>query len=574
MSRDRYRLVRELGSRVVPTWAALDSQAASRNALVVIERIARGGEYGDADIGDWVRDARRLARLEHPNVARVRDVVIRGEEVLVASDFVDGVKWSDLAAGSQRPSLEVTLRVFLDVLAGLSALHDLRDEHREPLRLMHGELTPECIIVGPEGVSRIVSACRLRSATARPGRAGSAYLAPEILLADDSADARADVYSVGVMLWEALSGRPLFPNTQPAAIVTHLLSGRIPRATIPEGNAWAEPLVDLVKRALSVEPDKRFDAAAALALEIKHVGGARIATSARLAAFVRATFGDRVRQRREALQRGEDRVATTGPPYEGAAALPPPAKPAPPAPGSRAAEPPRPPPVPRVLRAAAQPLPAPVSPPEPSQPAAFAEPSVLAAAPAPAPPTGATVSALPDLATEGPPPMPSIPGPPMMPDPGALAAPRVPADLLAAATALNAPRKPALSSAPTWAPITGVALEESSPSQRRRRGGAWLAPLVFGLAVASGAGLWWALGRRPAAQAATLEHAPVVTAAPSAVASAPPTPPPSAVVAPPPLTAEPAVSIAAPPEPAASVSKPKVVPRRPVDRGKYDPEGI
>ena len=222
MSRaERFRLVRELGSRAVPTWAALDSQGQGRNALVVVERIARGGDYGDAEIGDWVRDARRLGKLEHPNVAQgSKTVVIRGDEVLVASDYVDGVKWSEFGLGPQRPSLEVTLRVFVDVLAGLGALHDLRDEAKQPLRLMHGELTPECVIVGPEGMTRVVSACRVRSAIARPGRAGSAYLAPEILLADDSADSRADVYSVGVMLWEAhlrddLSSRT--PNPPPSS---------------------------------------------------------------------------------------------------------------------------------------------------------------------------------------------------------------------------------------------------------------------------------------------------------------------------------------------------------------------
>jgi eukaryotic-like serine/threonine-protein kinase len=307
---ESFRLLRELGARVVPTWAAHDLRAEAGKQLVVVERIERGGPYSDQEIADWVRDARRMATLEHPNVGRLRDVVIRSEDVLVVADFVDGVRWSELSSAADRPSLEVALRVLIDALSGLSALHNLRDAKREPLKLFHAELTPECIIVSADGVARIVSACRVKSARARPGRGGSAYLAPEILLEDDSADARADVYSAGVMLWEALSGRPLFPNTQPSAIVTHLLSGRVAKATVPEGLPWAAPLADVATRALSVDPGRRFPSAAALAAELRRIAGVKLPPPVRVAGLVRATFGDGIRKRREALERGEVEEST------------------------------------------------------------------------------------------------------------------------------------------------------------------------------------------------------------------------------------------------------------------------
>jgi hypothetical protein len=583
---ERFRLIRELGSRAVPTWAALDSQGVGRNALVVVERIARGGEYQDDEIGDWVRDARRLHKLEHPNIAKVRDVVIGSDEVLVASEYVDGVRWSELTSAAQLPSLEVTLRVFIDVLTGLNALHGLRDEQRQPLKLSHGELTPDCIVVGPEGVSRVVSACRVRSATARPGRAGSAYLAPEILLADDSADSRADVYSTGVMLWEALSGRPLFPNTQPAAIVTHLLSGRIPKAKVPEGSPWAEPLVDIVKKALSVEPDKRFESAAALAGELKRVAGARVATSVRAAAFVRATFGDRIRQRREALERGDkERIAE--PPKAPAAALPAPplprpAVPAPPAPVSLQGAPAQAKPAPPKAPSLPPPLPA----------AARTRP------PPPPPPVKAEPASEPELISVPPPiaPMPAViaspPPPPLMPMPAALAAPRLPADLVSAAAALNDSRAEALvSSIPAAAPLTGLALEDSPSAidRRRTRGAAWFAPVVLGLAIASGAGIWWALGRKGQPEVAS--HNSLQSAAATAQATAastgkavpssePPAPAPSSAPAPATPPTQPAAEAPTDNSPAsapgmapAAVPRPQS-PQRTVTKGRYIPEGI
>jgi aminoglycoside phosphotransferase (APT) family kinase protein len=135
----RFELLRELGSCVVPVWAALESLPNAGTRVVVAERVLRRGHHSDQDIGDWMRDARRLATLDHPNVSRVRDVVIRDEDVLVVSDFVDGVSWSELTSSAQPPSLEVALRVLVDVLSGLSAVHNLRDAKRQPLKLVHGD---------------------------------------------------------------------------------------------------------------------------------------------------------------------------------------------------------------------------------------------------------------------------------------------------------------------------------------------------------------------------------------------------------------------------------------------------
>ena len=125
--------------------------------LVVAERAERAA-FEDGEIADWIRDARRLSTLEHPNVARVQDVVIRSGDVLVVSEFIDGVRWNEIAATA---TLETALRIVADTLAGLSAIHSLRDPadpKRQLFRLVHGALTPDCVIVGLDGVARIVGA--------------------------------------------------------------------------------------------------------------------------------------------------------------------------------------------------------------------------------------------------------------------------------------------------------------------------------------------------------------------------------------------------------------------------------
>jgi eukaryotic-like serine/threonine-protein kinase len=589
---ERFRLIRELGSGSVPVWAALDLQANARVRLVVVERLSRGGHYRDAEIDDWARDARHLSTLEHPNVARTREVDVRGADTLVVSDFIDGVRWSELGSRTTPVPLDVSLRVLVDVLGGLWAIHNLRDADRRPLKLVHGELTPQNVVVGFDGISKVVGLHRVRTATAGPGAAASAYLAPEVLRAEESADARADVFSVGAMLWEALSGKALFAGIPASAIAAQVSGGGVPRATLPENSAWAAPLVDIAARALAADPANRFASTAAFATELRRVGGPKLAQRMRVEALVRATNGDTIRGRREALERGEgarevsavEAVEAVAPhagrypsiPIDveiddgdgGTAPTPvPPLPPARPQPAPPVAAPP---PV------APPPLPPPLPPPRtPAATAGFAWPSPLQARPPPAPPRIA---------------------PALSPLPAGLgfAVEDAPTEPLGLEPALE----PALESVPPSAPPLASTSPDALPRRRRPRAALVVA---VGLSVlAAPALLWWIassphrVGREaspgPAASStlapASSSSAP---APPAAEPSAPPVaaPAPSAAVTPDepssdadadtatatiPTTAAPSASAVGPaPDSPAWMTAPTP---RPVAKKKYEPEGI
>ncbi len=574
-SDDRLRLLRELGAQAVPAWAAIESLADASTRLVVVERAERKA-FDDGEIADWIRDARRLSALDHPNVARVRDVIIRSGEILVVSEFVDGVRWREFATTT---TLETALRVFVDALTGLSALHnmrDARDAKRQVFKLVHGGLTPDCVVVGLDGIARVVGASRPRSATARLAGTGSAYLAPEVLLEDDAVDARADVYSVGVMLWEALSQRRFLPNMQPSAIVTQLLSGRVPGVTLPEGSPWAAPLADVVTRALSADPEKRFSSAAAMAADLRRIGALKLPLALRVAAGVRATFGKAISARRAELERGEvdankgplrgskpspeelsidvtDDVADALRPEasQTASTVPPPGVPREPgpeldepravsafelSPGPVAiAPPPQPAPLP--------PPPAPVATAQPLRSAPLAPPQapVVAAQPLRPPPLGpppAPVAAAQPLrpAPLAPPPAPeAVPLPP--PAPVAIAAPPAPVAVVApvaqvavvapvAPVAVAAPVAPkpsaparlpiAITTAAPFALATPASLEGSEARATRPNGmlrTAAAAAAVLGI----GAATWWIASRDA--------HPATVIAAPSATAQTAERPP-------------------------------------------------
>jgi serine/threonine protein kinase len=534
-SDERLRLLRELGEQAVPAWAALDSRADGSTRLVVAERAERAA-FEDGEIADWIRDARRLSTLEHPNVARVQHVVIRRGDVLVVSEFIDGVRWNEIAATA---TLETALRIVADTLAGLSAIHSLRDPadpKRQLFRLVHGALTPDCVIVGLDGVARIVGTSRPRSATARLAGTRSAYLAPEVLLEDDSADARADVYSVGVLLWEALSQRRFLPNLQPSAIVTQLLSGRVPAVTVPEASPWAAPLADVAMRALSADPEKRFPSAAAMSSELRRIGGLKLPLSIRVAAGIRATFADVAKRRREELERGEVRPSVVSlrasrPPEElsvdlteevteasqTASTVPPPLSPEPALgtdPSPAIAIPPLDAP-PKPVAVVVPPRPAPVTPVLDAPP----KPVAVVAPPKPVPVTRVLDAPRKLVAVVAPPkraPVSPAPAAAGSPQPRA-AAPAVEATPAARPPthSRSAPVQDAITAAGTFALATSAMLIPPQAPARPPRG--MLRILIGGGALlAIGAATWWVASRGSAPQPAEGRETPSAVAHPAA----------------------------------------------------------
>lgn len=179
------------------------------------------------------------------------------------------------------------LRMLLDVLTGLSALETTRTEKGQPF--VHGELVPAMMRVDPSGTARLIalapwhwSAQGTLPVTDRHG-----HLAPERLLGD-VIDARADVFSAGTLLWEALAGRRLFETDSVDAIVMRLMGEKVALPELPPELSWAAPLKAVAMCALSVDPELRFANCAELAEAIKAVAGGRVATRADVAAHLRA----------------------------------------------------------------------------------------------------------------------------------------------------------------------------------------------------------------------------------------------------------------------------------------------
>jgi serine/threonine protein kinase len=224
---------------------------------------------------------RAIAELRHPHVVPIRPGPNGGFEF----DEKEGRSLAELLASRGGPlPLRVSLRILLDALSGLSALHRAKLGGK-PLDFVHGEVMPANIIVGRDGVARIVP---LVTAHWLPGSPPSTesigYTAPEKLLGD-AFDQRADVFSVGVLLWEAMAGRSLFHDLPVDDVVTQLVGGKV-RPPAASDAPWSAELADVAMRALAVDPSDRWEHIGIMGADIETIALGHIAKSSELIALV------------------------------------------------------------------------------------------------------------------------------------------------------------------------------------------------------------------------------------------------------------------------------------------------
>jgi serine/threonine-protein kinase len=195
------------------------------------------------------------------------------------------------------------LTVVMDALAGLHAAHTLVGDDGERLNLVHCDVSPENLLVGVDGVCRLTDFGIARLTTegsvsdrATHGKPG--YLAPE-QVTGGRVDSRADVFAMGIVLWNALTGQQLFAARTAQEQMRLVLSARIsPPSAV---GARPTPALDFVcMKALERDPDRRFGSADEMLTELRRIAMREelLAPSGDVAAWVREAFGRELAQRR------------------------------------------------------------------------------------------------------------------------------------------------------------------------------------------------------------------------------------------------------------------------------------
>ncbi|MDB4993471.1 MAG: Protein kinase [Myxococcaceae bacterium] len=224
-----------------------------------------------------IEEARLAARVRHPNVIATLDVVDEDDEVLLVMEYVHGEALSRLLLEARerggRAPLRVAVAIVIGALQGLQAAHEARGEDGSPLGIIHRDVSPQNILVGVDGVTRVAdfgvakAAGRVQTTSAGRVKGKLAYMAPEQVL-DGVLTPRTDVFAAGIVLWEALAGKRLLDSTHPHATVAKLLQPDFvpPSTHAPE----VSPALDaVVMRALAREPADRWESALAFAAALE-----------------------------------------------------------------------------------------------------------------------------------------------------------------------------------------------------------------------------------------------------------------------------------------------------------------
>jgi len=252
----------------------------------------------------FLDEARLVARIRHPNVVPTLDVVSLEGELFIVMEYVEGESLASLlrrsASRAERAPLAVSVAVMLAVLHGLHAAHEATSERGEPLHIVHRDVSPQNILVGVDGVARVLdfgvakAAWRLQTTQEGQLKGKLAYMAPEQLQRSD-VDRRLDVYAASVVLWEALTGRRLFQG-EPQQILAQLTSATV--SAPGQLVAGIPPELDrVVLRGLSREVDARFSTAHEMAVALE--GAAPIASQREVGEWVRLLATTTLQQRAE-----------------------------------------------------------------------------------------------------------------------------------------------------------------------------------------------------------------------------------------------------------------------------------
>jgi eukaryotic-like serine/threonine-protein kinase len=262
-------------------------------------------------------EARLASRVRHPNVVSVSDVVQTDGQLLLVMEYVPGVSLSELMnrAMTEKVSLPqpIVSAICGGVLRGLHAAHEAVDEHGRALGIVHRDVSPQNILVGADGVARLVdfgvakAVGRLQTTINGQVKGKLGYMAPE-QLRSGAVDRRADIYAAAVVIWESLTLERPFGGDADAPF-KRMANDIPPASTLASGISPA--LDELLMRGLSRAPERRTASAEQLARELE--AAVPPATSAEVAAFVSELAGDLLTERAALVSGAERNIVTPGP---------------------------------------------------------------------------------------------------------------------------------------------------------------------------------------------------------------------------------------------------------------------
>jgi eukaryotic-like serine/threonine-protein kinase len=307
---DRYELIAELAAGGMATvFLARIGGAGGFERFVAIKRLHPHLAHEHDFVDMFLDEARLAAGIHHPNVVPILEVGESSAGFYQVMEYIEGDTLANLDRAAQEGELlplPVLLRISVDALLGLHAAHERKDARGVLVDLVHRDVSPQNILVGVDGTSRItdfgVARATTRLSSTRSGdlKGKLAYMAPEQVLGEPDLDRRADVFAMAIVVWEMLARKHLFRGPNDAATMNRVLRERVPDVreidpTVPAAVA------EIVARSLLRDKAQRHASAAEFA-EALRGAGVPLATTPEVASYVQRLLGDPIAERREAVQ--------------------------------------------------------------------------------------------------------------------------------------------------------------------------------------------------------------------------------------------------------------------------------
>lgn len=268
----RYRLLERLGvGGMAEVFRAVAVGHAGVELEVAVKRMLPHLADDPSFVRQFAREARLAAMLRHPNIVRVHDFGKIGDIHYLAMEYIRGQTLLALLRAMRRvgpPPLGVSIAVLSELCEALDYAHGLRGPDGRSLGIVHRDLSPSNLMVDDAGHVRIIDFGIAKAATADlrthsglvKGKTG--YMSPEALRARD-VDARSDIFSAGVIAYELVTGRRLFPIRDDYQTLRQIMCGAVEPPS--RRSADCPPEIDaVVLRALAPEPDDRWQTAGAM----------------------------------------------------------------------------------------------------------------------------------------------------------------------------------------------------------------------------------------------------------------------------------------------------------------------
>ncbi|MFN8093599.1 MAG: serine/threonine-protein kinase [Vicinamibacteria bacterium] len=261
----KYRILHQLGAGGMGTVrkGLLLGQAGFQRPIVVKQLRNPDPEH----LRLFVEEARRYAVLDHDNIGRILDFERVDGELCIILEYIDGWSLVEFVERHRElgylPDVELCVFIASRVCRGLQYVF-------EKARIVHRDVSPSNVMMTTEGTVKLIDfGIAARSGTRESYLAGKpSYMAPEMVV-EMRADQRSDLFSLGAVLFEILTGERLFQGDSTAEILERVVTAGIPKAS--SINAAVPPAVDaIIGRALERHPGRRYVSAAAMGEACEH----------------------------------------------------------------------------------------------------------------------------------------------------------------------------------------------------------------------------------------------------------------------------------------------------------------